>query len=334
MLGTPGTGLLSSGFLQVMDRPFAFSEWSSYYPNEWTIESVTLIAAYGMGLQGWDASYQFTSLADPAMLGRMAGWQKFVVDRVDLMGLYPTFARMIHRDDVKQGPDIGVRRVSLEELSEGGPAFLRKELSRNEGDIKEVATGYSPAAMAVGRVGVEFGAKPAQSTVPDMGKHTKDDAVVSSTGQLAWSADGEKGWVRIDTPGTQAIMGFLPEKGIDLADVSISPSTPFCGVYLTSLDRRKGLGETRTALLTAMARVRDTGMKFNDDMTELLDMGEPPLLLEPVRATVRFGKRSVESVELLDHDGLPTGRTLAVEAGAFQLDGARDKTPYYLIRLR
>ena len=58
-INMPGGGLLSSGMVQVSDRPYAFSEWATVFPNEWVLESPTIIAAYGMGLQGWDASYQF-----------------------------------------------------------------------------------------------------------------------------------------------------------------------------------------------------------------------------------------------------------------------------------
>ncbi|MEI7729181.1 MAG: hypothetical protein WCO56_06400 [Verrucomicrobiota bacterium] len=32
---------------------------------------------------------------------------------------------------------------------------------------------------------------------------------------------------------------------------------------------------------------------------------------------------------LLDHDGCPTGKSLAVTEGRFTVDGARDQTPYY-----
>jgi hypothetical protein len=51
MVSTPGSGLLSTGFQQVADRPFFLSEWMSLIPNEWTAESAPIVAAYGLGLQ-------------------------------------------------------------------------------------------------------------------------------------------------------------------------------------------------------------------------------------------------------------------------------------------
>ena len=60
-LTQPGSGLLSMGLYQVEDRPFACTEWTQLPPNQWKAEAAPLIAFYGMGLQGWDASYHFTS---------------------------------------------------------------------------------------------------------------------------------------------------------------------------------------------------------------------------------------------------------------------------------
>jgi hypothetical protein len=54
--------------------------------------------------------------------------------------------------------------------------------------------------------------------------------------------------------------------------------------------------------------------------------------MEPVVASVRIGRPGAPKVILLDHDGRRTGRTLDMHDGAFTIDGARDKTPYYLLQ--
>src|SRR5690606_23696859 len=58
-LDQPGHGLLAVGMFQVADRPFVYSEWSHMPPSPWKAEAAPLIAFYGLGLQGWDASYHF-----------------------------------------------------------------------------------------------------------------------------------------------------------------------------------------------------------------------------------------------------------------------------------
>lgn len=81
-----------------------------------------------------------------------------------------------------------------------------------------------------------------------------------------------------------------------------------------------------------IARARNTGMKTSEDGTRLLDKGREPILMEPVRATITLRRSGSPKVTLLDHDGLPTGRTLQVKDGAFRIDGAKDCTPYYLVQ--
>jgi hypothetical protein len=61
----------------------------------------------------------------------------------------------------------------------------------------------------------------------------------------------------------------------------------------------------------------------------VIDNGKGPILLEPVKATIRIKGRRLKAVNLLDHDGRRTKRTLAVKGGRFTIDGAKDKTLYY-----
>jgi len=49
-------------------------------------------------------------------------------------------------------------------------------------------------------------------------------------------------------------------------------------------------------------------------------------------SVVHLADLELEGALLLDHDGLPTGKSLPIQDGRFTLDGARDRTPYYLVR--
>ena len=44
--------------------------------------------------------------------------------------------------------------------------------------------------------------------------------------------------------------------------------------------------------------------------------------------------RPIASVNILDHDGRRTGRTVPVTGGRFTLDGAKDKAVYYEVMFR
>ena len=63
-------------------------------------------------------------------------------------------------------------------------------------------------------------------------------------------------------------------------------------------------------------------------------LGGPPILLEPVKATVTIASRPIEAVNILDHDGRRTGRMLALTDGRFALDGAKDQAIYYEVVFR
>ena len=68
---------------------------------------------------------------------------------------------------------------------------------------------------------------------------------------------------------------------------------------------------------------------LNDE--RILAPGAGPVTLEPVKARIAIRKPGTPQVVLLDHDGRRTDRTLPVKDGAFEIDGARDRTCYYLV---
>jgi hypothetical protein len=114
MLSRPGSSYFGSGLQQVVDRPFALSEWIHVYPNVYAAEGPAILAAYGMGLQGWDASYEFQSQAVRRVFGDVGGnfpWGVWEADVPTSLGQFPALARMIYRGDVKEAEVISVRRV-------------------------------------------------------------------------------------------------------------------------------------------------------------------------------------------------------------------------------
>jgi hypothetical protein len=75
-------------------------------------------------------------------------------------------------------------------------------------------------------------------------------------------------------------------------------------------------------------------MKFSPDGKKLLTAGRAPILMEPVKASLTLRKPGSPRVTILDHDGRPTGKTVPVTGNTFQIDGQRDRTPYYLVTWR
>ncbi|MDQ3815673.1 MAG: beta-galactosidase, partial [Armatimonadota bacterium] len=327
MLKEPGSGYFSTGLQQVAGHPFALSEWIHVYPSLYSAEGPALVAAYGMGLQGWDASYEFQSGASAfsEIVGNFP-WGVWNADVPAQIGQYPLLARMIARGDVKQGETISVRRVSLPELAEGKFSFSDKVTQ--QGDIKTF-TGSVPAeALAAGRCLVNFTDKPQPSTFPDMSQYRKGKVIQSNTGQLQWDTT-DQGHFTINTPGTKGVIGFAEGQEATLGNVRIKLASPYASVLVTAADRGADLSNTKRALISALARNANSGFSYFELDQRVLDNGKAPILLEPVKATIALTGRPIAVVNILDHDGKATGRTVPVTNGTFTIDGSRDKAFYY-----
>jgi len=329
MLAHPGSGYFGSGLQQVLDRPFGLSEWIHVYPSLYSAEGPAILAAYGMGLQGWDASYEFQSFSNRTGFASSVGgfpWGVWEADLPTQLGQYPALSRMILRGDVKEGEIISTRRLSLQELQEGKFSF--SDRVTQSGDIKAFTGSVPPEALAAGRVVVEFTDKPQPSTFPDMAKYRKDSVITSATGQLAWDVSG-KGFFTVNADGTKAVVGFAEGKEIALGNAKIQMQSPYASIFLTALDKDATLANAKSALLSAVARNSNSGFQYLTLDHRVLENGKPPVMLEPVKAKITITGRDIAAVNVLDHDGRRTGRTIESANGSFTIDGARDKAIYY-----
>jgi MYXO-CTERM domain-containing protein len=107
--------------------------------------------------------------------------------------------------------------------------------------------------------------------------------------------------------------------------VEASFTNGYAVLLVTALDGLP-IAESHRMLVTAIARERPAGASYTADDTQLLTVGGPPLLMEPVEATLRIP--GVEAVTALDVDGWPRV-AVPVTDGAFAIDG-RWRTLWYL----
>lgn len=334
MLKQPGSGYFSSGLQQVSDRPFGLSEWSHVYPSLYSAEGPAIIAVYGLGLQGWDASYQFQSQSAPRVFSDRVGWMPWGVWEADVptqLGQYPALSRLVLRGDVQESPVISTRRVSSADLTSGKFSF--SDTVAQQGDVKQFGGSVPPEALAAGRVVVEFTEQPQPSELPDLSKYRRGDSIVSATQQLAWSTADQGAFV-VNTPGTKGVVGFAQGKSLQLGDVTITSTSPYAAIFLTALEPKATLANTQAALLTVVARSCNTGFKYFTLDGRVLANGVAPILMEPVHATITISGRQLAVVRLLDHDGRRTEKEVPVQKDHFTVDGTRDQTLYYEVSFR
>lgn len=328
-LTQPGRGLLATGLYQVDDRPFSMTEWTQLPPNEWKLEAAPLVAFYGMGLQGWDASYHF--LQSGVRLGD--GWPRessYVSDTPHYMGQFPALAFALRHGHIAEAPVIAARRLKLDDLFTGKDA-LEQDFTAGGHDVKSLkdALGTPVEALAIGRVTVAFGGGVTEKKDLSPYWDAEKRIVKSATGELAW--DYGRQVVTLSAPRTQAIIGRAGGRKFDLPGVTATVKTPFVSLILTPLDDQP-LDRSKQVLITAMARDRQTGTLYSEDRRTLLAKGGPPLLMEPVEATLKLSGSAPAEVRALDIYGVPTPRRVPVAAdGAFVIDG-RYQTYYYEVK--
>ncbi len=235
MLGKPGSGDFSSGLQQVADRPFGMSEWIHVYPSLYSAEGPAIFAVYGMGLQGWDASYEFQSSQIARSYGDIVGnlpWGVWNADVPTQIGQFPALARMIMRGDVSEGKVIGSRNVSPKNLAEGKFDFSDSVVQ--QGDVKRFTGNTPEAALAAGRLVVRFTDEDEPSIFPDMGKYDHNKRIISTTRQLMWDYSG-KGYFVLNSKGTKAVVGFAQGKKLRLGNDAFAVRSPYASIFLTSL---------------------------------------------------------------------------------------------------
>jgi len=120
-----------------------------------------------------------------------------------------------------------------------------------------------------------------------------------------------------------------------LSLLTIRPETPYASILLTAAGQQENLQNAKRILVSAVARNANSGMRMlTIDNRTIVDNGKSPVLLEPVKAEIELPGRQIERVQVLDHDGKITGRSIPVQNGKFTIDGARDKAFYYVIDLQ
>lgn len=297
----------------VVGKPFTVSEYNHPFPSEYGCEAPLLIAAYG-ALQDWDAIYMYTFChrwRENELGGNQVTGYFDICNEVTKMAQMPVAALLFRRGDVKPAQ----RLVSI--TYDEQHVFDSLLIPRYRRGFR-LDQSLSPLLPLVHRFRVAKFDAPQTTRVADVGFVEPKERIVSDTGELVWHAAGKgKSYLTINTPHTQAAVGWIGGKTIDTANVRFEVTTPFCAVSLTSLDS-KPLRLSERILVVAAARCANTNMKWNDDRNSIGDRwGKPPILIEPVEGRLMLRKRGDSTPPLvriaLDGRGLPLGRPQSPE---------------------
>ena len=347
----------------VAGKAQAIAEFNFPWPNEYRCEGLLLAAAYSC-LQDWDAFLLFSYGTD----GKQLGMFKSQSDPAR-WGEFPAAALLFHRHDVAAArnevhvvqtiddalfPRPHTRHAKytnyrfLTFLSKVRNAFV-EDTYRGTADVA-LACGPSAAARVEGKAqAIRFEERPWQEWLYpgfveaarrlNLAGYERMDPQAkrfdSDTGEL--SLDYGKGLWTINTPRTQAAVGYLAKAGvIKLDGVSIDCKTEFAAVTVTSLDSTP-IGQSRRLLLTAVAKAENTAQGFWPPdpkkrhwsvMSWMLPgEGRLPVIAEPVRGQLRLTIPGPAVVYALDATGKRQNRLDAsVNSGTLSLDPAQARS--------
>jgi hypothetical protein len=154
------------------------------------------------------------------------------------------------------------------------------------------------------------------TSVPTLMPLKVANPILSDTNQLAWyNSSAMTGLVTVDTPRSQALIGFVKANSKSVSNLSAEVENRFCTIAITSLEMEPISGASRL-LLTLGSRVENSGMRWNDRRSNLSEWGGSPTLIEPVvgRITLRsLDRAKAVSAQPLDGSGQPMGGAISAE---------------------
>jgi hypothetical protein len=293
----------------VAGKPYTVSEVNNPFPNDWASEGIPILAAYG-DFQDWDAIIWYTFEPKASL-----DWKPYIGDAFDLsldpvkMPQLAAGALMFLRADVSSANSTVLRSYTREQIFDS--ALLIPATDR------PYFTPGFPLAVPLeheSRIESLDGAPVAPFAAPKV-----TNPIVSDTGQLAWyNSSAMTGLVTIDTPRSQALIGFVRANGKSVTNLLADVQNRFCTIAIASLESQP-ISRASKLLLTLGSKVENEGMRWNDRRSNLAEWGASPTLIEPVvgRITLRsLDRAKTVSAQALDGSGQPLGEPIRAERKA------------------
>jgi hypothetical protein len=311
----------------MLGRAFTVSEVNHPNPNEYAAEMIPILAGYA-AFQDWDGIYFYTFEAKAG-----PEYQHYVADEFDItldpvkMTQMAMGALLFTRADVRPAQSVVARSYTAQQVNEA------MRLPESERPFFTPGFPLSTPLLHGSRIRsldgeptAKFGANPPPPYVAD-------------TGELVWNLEaGKHGLVTIDTPRTQALVGFIrdnPQK--TTKHLAAELKNDFAVVTLSSLSADP-IQCAHRMLLTATSRWQNTGAKWNDRHTLWETWGRGPTLIEPVTGWLLLRELDGAVAVLatpLDGAGQPLGTAIPARRleDGWEIPLGTPATAHYLIEV-
>ena len=236
---------------QVVGKPLTITEWNTPAPQRDRFTQPLYIAALA-AFQGWDApmifGYQQSALKVPSKLEE---WS--TSNDPALTPLMPAAALLYRRGDVSPAKEtvtlaLTAEQILTKKVSPETSRALRTIPERHKLQIAMPATPLLPWLTPSPTSGTVVSDEKFDAIPPDA------TSVDSDTGEL--KRNWTDGVFTIDTPRTQAVVGWVGGREIVLGDVTFKLETPKAAVVVSSLDGQP-IATSRKLLLTVAAQASE-----------------------------------------------------------------------------
>jgi hypothetical protein len=266
--------LYSSSFIDwiaaahVVDRPLSVTEWnvSPFPAADRTV--IPLLVGSTASYQGWNAMMLYAYSQQPfGGPGGPSNWETF--NDPALVATLPAAALLYRRGDVAEAKATYVFAPTPEQL-------FNHPITPDNAIALRTATALGKLLIAMPQTRelpwleksqIAGSAKVITDPTQSLFKTDITNAV-SDTGEIRH--DWDQGTLTIDTPRSQAAVGWIGGKKINLSDVALGISTRHAAVAVQSLDQKK-IVESSNILISLGARsTPESGnrMPFHSEMVE------------------------------------------------------------------
>jgi len=277
MADNPASATLwSLAATRVKGKPYTVTEYNHSAPVDYQAECVPMIAAYA-ALQDWDGIFMFSYAHGlPFDKGKISSYFD-IEGNPAKMPLMPLGARIFLGQKVAPSAGQIVVAPARDNMLRTGSAYYHEvgRFVRGEANVQW-------ADMLQRRFALDFGPHEKTAALPT---GDPDPRIQWTGGQ---PAPGTGRFVLRD-PSAAVFAGFAAgPMPIDLGALRIDKlDTPFATLTLVPADAAKPLATADRLLLGAVARVENTGMKWNAQRTSVSDQwGKGPARIEVVKATL------------------------------------------------
>lgn len=285
------------------------SEVAWAVPNNYRGEAVSFVSAYS-SLQGHN-TYLWYQADSNSWVSRLS---TFSTQSAGIMGMFPGYALMFRRGDIKEGRPIILQKLNMDDVYDlGGDGIFMEDLTSQD-RLKKIPSfegKINPFSFFVGKVDTQIVTNEKSFLLEKLKikkyLNTKKSTVSSSTNEL--SLDYKDGQLTINAPKAQGFTGFT-KKGLlkKLNDVTFNLKNSFINILAISLDD-KPLADSKHILVQAFTRENNNGWKTEkvpkESFYRLLNVGDSPLVVENISAKVSFPGKNSKGWEiwLLDSNG-------------------------------